>query len=841
MAKKSKRRSSNSSSSHDTLTMMVRGLRRLVIKKFGGMRRFLLIAVCVGVILYCVQAILAGSNRQIWDVRGSWNLSDSRCGVKCENNQLAFYVRTGDGNKAGPTICFEGEVLISPEMKNFGRGLNIISISEKTFDVTDIKTFDTYVEDSGLIRFLKKMPAETVIIMTSYDEVSSSLKEDGKRWLKYFGSSGADNLQFRDGFLMIGQKGLQEGHAIEYVVKRKNHQDFSDVMEKAGCFSLPMGPKRDLQMLLPRVIHQKEMELGPTMANCGVPESCGPHSFPVSVFSGEGNKVQPEICVSGHLMMTENLNNGGRGFNVLVVDPDNGVPKMISRVDTYTYDSTDLEILLESLGDRDIIISLVADDGAKKLGYMARELMNQLGSGLIQNLRFRDVWFFVGQKGIEGFTQMEQISYAGFEGEWPKIIKKSFCVPRKIKGQKIVPDPDVYRNDARREFCKKYDGYPEFCDPTHVDDFLKPVGVVDKALQSHRIFSTPIIVVPGLNHNALVRTLETTLMQPGMKPDMVAVMWDEKFPEHGELADLFGFRNASLKGSVQYFEQMAKALRKIDLVYPDSSHVIVLEEELLLAPNFLHFMSHFLPVLDADDSLMGVSAWNYNGFEKLSGNKNLIYRVEEFPGLGFLLKSKPFLKILTSSIHKCCKDRAWAGWRLSVDYKGEILVPDMSRVFRQPYQGADTSKELVTQLFGKPRTTLLDGPTPLTGMSNLTMVLYEQQLNHNIASGVSFPITDLQLCVQKVKDFDLKISPDEKRPLVVFYAQDSPSDYALLRELCRCFGLFAAEHYKPRNLHRGLLRFFFQGHDVYLVGSATEYFKHKPALVSMISKNLLQS
>lgn len=45
-----------------------------------------------------------------------------------------------------------------------------------------------------------------------------------------------------------------------------------------------------------------------------------------------------------------------------------------------------------------------------RLGYMARELMNQLGSGLIQNLRFRDVWFFVGQKGIEGFTQLEQVS-----------------------------------------------------------------------------------------------------------------------------------------------------------------------------------------------------------------------------------------------------------------------------------------------------------------------------------------------------------------------------------------------------------------------------------------------
>lgn len=33
-----------------------------------------------------------------------------------------------------------------------------------------------------------------------------------------------------------------------------------------------------------------------------------------------------------------------------------------------------------------------------------------------------------------------------------------------VTGRKIVPDPEFYRFDERREFCKNYDGYPEFCD-----------------------------------------------------------------------------------------------------------------------------------------------------------------------------------------------------------------------------------------------------------------------------------------------------------------------------------------------------------------------------------------
>lgn len=44
-----------------------------------------------------------------------------------------------------------------------------------------------------------------------------SLKEDARRWLKTYGSSAIDNLNFRDSFILIGQKGLKEGHAIEYV------------------------------------------------------------------------------------------------------------------------------------------------------------------------------------------------------------------------------------------------------------------------------------------------------------------------------------------------------------------------------------------------------------------------------------------------------------------------------------------------------------------------------------------------------------------------------------------------------------------------------------------------
>jgi hypothetical protein len=32
-----------------------------------------------------------------------------------------------------------------------------------------------------------------------------------------------------------------------------------------------------------------------------------------------------------------------------------------------------------------------------------------------------------------------------------------------VKGIKIRPDPLPYRNDKRRDFCSRYDGYGDFC------------------------------------------------------------------------------------------------------------------------------------------------------------------------------------------------------------------------------------------------------------------------------------------------------------------------------------------------------------------------------------------
>ncbi|KAL8595251.1 hypothetical protein ACOMHN_043403 [Nucella lapillus] len=748
------------------------------------------------------------------------------CGVECRPDQLSFYIRTGVKNAVGPTVCFEGNVIVSNDLKNFGRGLNFVILHSITLEVKEVRAFDTYLQDTELIRFLKKgVSDDNIVIIVSFDEASSGLREDARKWLKRYGSDAIDSLAFRDSIIMIGQKGLQEGHAIEYVSKKDKSEDFSAVLEKAGCFSLPLGPRDSLQVALPNMLQGVSIAMGEALAYCGLPGPCADaHTVAIGVFSGNQDKKPPFVCVDGRIVITDNVNKGGRGFNIVALKSASLKPVSVMHADTYSTDSTDLELYLESLALGDIIVAVVADDGAKKLSYSARDLLNTLGSGYIQNLRFRDVWFFVGQKGIQGFTTMEQVSYAGYDGDWPKPINKSYCVPRKLVGRKIIPDPEFYRFDERRDFCKKYDGYPEFCDPSRVDDKLKTVGTADRSLQGHAIFDTPLVIVPGLNHNALVRTLETTLMQPGIEQKNVVVMWDKKFPEHGELATLFGFSNVSLPSTTQYIDQMGHALKHSVNLFPKAEHFIVVEEELLLAPDFLSFLAQCFSTLNSDPTLLAVSAWNYNGFERTSGNRQVVYRVEEFPGLGFLAKKKAMNTLIASLPHK----RAWHGWKYEGEGHFEILVPDMSRVFRQPFKAVGQEMELVTELFLHPRTTSLEQAAALQNLGELMERQYEEYLHGLIADSIPLTLDDLKQCVHS-----LEPPPDfpktDKRSVAVYFDQDSSLDYKLFGDICRCFGLVSPRNWRPKNLHNGMLRFWYQDRHVFLIGSATAYYKNKSA------------
>lgn len=806
------------------VTGMWRKSKRFVTANFGGWKPlaiWILIALGISFLLLRINQkdskdVLNG-NLRVWDASGRRDKAvhkDSVCGTSCLSGQKSFYVKTGSGKDVGPTICYEGKIYMSDTEKNVGRGINMLVIDGDTHNVRDMKTFDTYTSDQSFRQYAQmEMKEKTVVIIASFDEISFSLRDEAKTWLKVMGASQIDKIAFRDAYVLIGQRGLKQGHAVEFINSMKENEEYAAPLEKKGCFPIPVGPLEDSSKLLASL---KEIKMGSELKNCGLETAC--EGTPIQVFTGDTDSVMPHVCVGGKMVMEKDVNNAGRGFNVVVLDNEVRKPKFVIRFDTYSADSQDMEDFLKGLHEGDIVIAVINDDASKQLKQGAIKELNSLGSSAIQNLGFRDIWYFIGQKGIKGYSKFEEISFASYDGEWPKQIKKSLCLPRTMGSLKVAPKLGGKRNVEKREFCKLNDGYSEFCDTQRVDDELKPAPLEEKGNENDEIYKTPILIIPGLDHNALARTLETTLNQPGIKLELVTVAVDEQAPDHGQLATLFKFQNISLASVARYEDKMNSAIEKF-FAQTNSKYVIVIEEEIVLTPDFLHFLSQCLPALEADDSLFGVSAFNYNGFETTSGDKTRVNRMEDFPGLAFLLKRSVYKSQMKSNMEKCCQQRSWDSWTLK--QSGEMLVPDVSRVFRLPYQSASDDDSYLENLFYQPRLTITEYGAKIKNVNSLKSSSYEDELKKEIKASKPFPLKELEKCSSKTETVELP----SKGSTFTIYFSDKDKERTVFHKLCKCFELYSAAGKPLKGLHKDSLRFYYKENTIFLIASTSPYFE----------------
>ncbi len=152
------------------------------------------------------------------------------------------------------------------------------------------------------------------------------------------------------------------------------------------------------------------------------------------------------------------------------------------------------------------------------------------------------------------------------------------------------------------------------------------------------------------------------------------VLVDGVLPEVFALATLFGVRAVQHNKAVST-SKMAETFRNADMialhyrqsltklmdVYADRPYALVLEEDLEVAPDFLRYFSQTASLMDRDDTLLCVSAWNDNGYAHASSDPAQLYRTEFFPGLGWLLRRSLWLEI-APKWPTCCDGWSWDLW-----------------------------------------------------------------------------------------------------------------------------------------------------------------------------------
>ncbi|XP_071523625.1 protein O-linked-mannose beta-1,2-N-acetylglucosaminyltransferase 1-like isoform X1 [Panulirus ornatus] len=587
-----------------------------------------------------------------------------------------------------------------------------------------------------------------------------------------------------------------------------------------------------------RVVSQY-MQVGEILPNCGLDYVCPHNHFPVHIYSGKSKDDMPKICVSGKYVIQKDINNGGRGMNMVVVDVHRMKAVNARRFDTYAMDSSEMELfLLREVREGDILIAMTFDEASRNLGPMAKNILADLGSSQIQNLQFRGQWYMISQRGMKGFSLYETLK-ASKGGLWSPI-DEHLCVPRQLKGQTIMPDPGVLQNDARVKFCEQHSYISDFCSVDQRNVPLKPAILTNRQLVGSAMFMTPIMVVGGESLSSLTLTLETLLSQPGIQPRFVVVVYNpEIIKDVPQLCKLFGF-NAKATGVKEYYKIMEVVFETAHALFPGSSYVTVLEEGLLLAPDFLAFSASVLPLLH-DPTIIAVSAWNANGFPNVSSRPDVVYRVEDFPGQAFTIRMSTYLRELKPNMKQCCNKRGWEGWLELGLWEREMVVPDVSRVLRRPVgHDLEPVTPLIRALFHRLRATNLEMTVTVNNADSLTAERYEihlsELLNSSHAHMIKLTKEAISKCAEDESIKDFKMNFDEKQTVYVLpYTELDMTGYGGMKILCHCFGLFHEEHSSPRGLHRGLLRFSMKGNIVIFLSNRSPHFLMTPYNGSTLS------
>ncbi|KAK8636601.1 hypothetical protein V6N13_124345 [Hibiscus sabdariffa] len=106
--------------------------------------------------------------------------------------------------------------------------------------------------------------------------------------------------------------------------------------------------------------------------------------------------------------------------------------------------------------------------------------------------------------------------------------------------------------------------------------------------------------------------------------------------------------------------------------------VIILEDDMEIAPDFFDYFEAAAALLDKDKSIMAVSSWNDNGQKQFVHDPYALYRSDFFPGLGWMLTKSTW-----NELSPKWPKAYWDDWlRLNENHKGrQFLRPEICRTY----------------------------------------------------------------------------------------------------------------------------------------------------------------
>ncbi|XP_062873331.1 alpha-1,3-mannosyl-glycoprotein 2-beta-N-acetylglucosaminyltransferase a [Trichomycterus rosablanca] len=172
------------------------------------------------------------------------------------------------------------------------------------------------------------------------------------------------------------------------------------------------------------------------------------------------------------------------------------------------------------------------------------------------------------------------------------------------------------------------------------------------------------------------------------------------------------------------------------------STVIVVEDDLEVAPDFFEYFKALYPILKSDPTLWCVSAWNDNGREGYvdPGKSSLLYRTDFFPGLGWMLLKEVWLELEPK-----WPASFWDDWMRHPDQRKErsCIRPEISRTLTFGHKGVSLGQFYERYLrFIKLNTQFV--PFTKTDLSYLEKKKYDEAFEKEVYSAPLVTVKELQ-------------------------------------------------------------------------------------------------
>ncbi|NXO66740.1 FAM3B protein, partial [Phainopepla nitens] len=131
----------------------------------------------------------------------------------CPPGNFAYRILSGGGKQRKAKICFEDEQNAPGCM---GRNVMCVPwVTSCAIDSTD--------HSGQMMDFIRKAPEGTLILMATYDDGSTRLKNNARKLVEELGSKEIKNIKFRSSWVFIAAKGFNLPDNIQK--EKINHSD----------------------------------------------------------------------------------------------------------------------------------------------------------------------------------------------------------------------------------------------------------------------------------------------------------------------------------------------------------------------------------------------------------------------------------------------------------------------------------------------------------------------------------------------------------------------------------------------------------------------------------------